>query len=530
MERATLTPPPQPVFGSTVGAKLEGLAPEPDAQLSISQSVFDALPEVLKSFCQYLAPGHERDLVLTGALVVCSGILSHVLFPHRDRWYHLNLYALVTADTGSGKGDAAMAWRLAEKIEARLLETSMRRHEEWKQQNEAIESVKLRNKEHKKKKEPLEAVPEETPEPMIRTLSIAANSSARGFLDRRIANGSSGIVFDTETKTLNIAKQQEWGETEAYLKGFHNDLITIDRKGGIPIRLKDPCFAAFMTGTPSATATLIPSVEDGLFGRFIHYWFSAPTVWRSQRPSAKGTARDNALADAACTLDLLHRSLEERDEALFVFLSDHHWDAIDSAFAAVTNTMCANRSDLLLHASVRRAALIAARIACIFATLRSFETDALDARKSIRCHDEDVQCAVTLATTYLAHAIALAKMLRKPTTANLSPNAIRVLHLLPEDGTGTITTKEMADVLGVTLRTVQRYLAELPSELLVGSNKGPYARVPLSHMSHVASVVSDALPDSPANSLESETTDTSQTTEATRDISENEYGNGELGF
>jgi len=529
METATLTPM-ESAFSSTVGAALEGLAPEPDAQLSIPQSVFDALPEVLDSFCKHLAPGHERDLVLTGALVVCSGILSRVLFPHRDRWYHLNLYALVTADTGSGKGDAAMAWRLAEKIEERLLEESVRRHDEWERQEEAIESIKLRNKEHKKKKEPLEPAPEETPEPMIRTLSIAANSSARGFLDRLIANGSSGIVFDTETKTLNIAKQQEWGETEAYLKGFHNDLITIDRKGGIPIRLKDPCFAAFLTGTPSATATLIPSVEDGLFGRFIHYWFSAPTVWRSQRPSAKGTARDNALTDAACFLDRLHRSLEEREEVLFVSWSDHQWDAIDSAFAAVTNTMCANKSDLLLHASVRRAALIAARIACIFATLRSFETDSLDTRKSIPCHDEDVQCAVTLATTYLAHAIALAKMLRKPATANLSPNAIRVLRLLPEDRDGTITTKEIGSALGVSPRTVQRYLAELPPELLIGSAKGPYARVPLSQMSHVASVASVALPESSTDLPGSETTETSQTTNTTCDIFENEYGNGELAF
>jgi hypothetical protein len=424
-------------------------------------------------------------------LVVCSGILSSVQFFHRDRWYHLNLYALVTGDTGSGKGDAGFAWKIAEKIEERLRTESINERVAWEQHRDSIEATRMRNRERLKKQEPLEDIPHEGQEPLPKTLSIAANSSARGFIDRLIANGGMGIVFDTETKTLTIARNQDWGESEAYLKGFHNEIITIDRKGGHPVRLKDPCFAAFLTGTPQATAALIPSAEDGLFSRFMHYWFKAPTVWRSQRPSDKDSARNEALAATADTMDSLHRALSSR-EKLLVTLTDHQWDEIDRTFGAVTNAMSICNSDIVLHASVRRAALISARIASILAVLRQFERGNLPGSPGLEATDADVRCGLTIAMTCLSHAIDLAKTLRISAEARLNGPELTVYSHLAEQP-GKTTSKELAEKTGFDLRRVQRIVRSLDNRGLLHeySQKGPYARRK-SHLSHVVSVAPDA--------------------------------------
>lgn len=443
---------------------------------SIPQSVYDDLPACFGEICRHLGPAHERDLVLIGMLIVCSGILSNVEFFHRDRWYHLNLYALVTADTGSGKGDAGFAWKIAEKIEERLRSESLAERALWERRKSTAEAVRLRNREHTKKQEALEDLPDEIAEPLPKTLSIAANSSARGFIDRLIANGGMGIVFDTETKTLTIARNQEWGETEAYLKGFHNEIITIDRKGGIPIRLLDPCFAAFLTGTPQATASLIPSAEDGLFSRFLHYWFKAPTVWRSQRPSDRDKARNEALARAAETMDSLHRALSAK-EKLLVTLSEPQWDQIDDTFRAVTNAMSVCKSDTVLHANVRRAALISARIASILAVLRAFEHGRLPEGESIETSDADVRSGLAVAMTCLSHAIELAKTLKISADAHMNGPELTVYAALAEKP-ARITSQEIADKTGFNIRKVQRLLKRLNNRGLLHdySGKGPYAR------------------------------------------------------
>lgn len=444
---------------------------------SIPESAYDELPECFANICQHLGRGHERDLVLIGMLVVCSGVLSRVLLFHRDRWYHLNLYALVTADTGSGKGDAGFAWKIAEKIEERLRTESLAEHADWEEQQERIDTIKQRNKEHTKKAEPLEPIPERLPEPLLRTLSIAANSSARGFIDRLIANGGMGIVFDTETKTLTIARNQEWGETEAYLKGFHNEIITIDRKGGIPIRLQDPCFSAFLTGTPQATSALIPSAEDGLFSRFLHYWFKAPTVWRSQRPSDKDTARNDALEATAETMDSLHRALSAK-EKIEVTLSDKQWDLLDDTFRAVTNAMSICKSDVVLYASVRRAALVSARLASILAVLRAFEQGRLPDNERVETSDADVHCGLSLSMTCLSHAIELAKTLKISADAHMNGAELTVYSAVAEQPAKT-TSQEIADKTGIHIRRVQHILKRLNNRGLLYeySQKGPYAKM-----------------------------------------------------
>jgi Protein of unknown function (DUF3987) len=493
-------------FTSDIGDKTEGLAPDADERLTIPQSVYEELPGVLSKVCEYFPEGYERDVFFTGAIVVCSGVLSRVKFPHRDKKYHLNLYALITAGTGSGKGDAVLAEKLCAQIEKRLQEEWQTDMAEWKAKRKEVEAIKVKNRIHAQKKEPLEDAPELGPQPQLRTISIAANSSARGFIDRLAINKGEGVLFETETKTLLITRKQDWGETEAYLKGFHNEPFKLDRKGGECIRIPVPHFAAIFTGTPQATIQFIPSAEDGLFSRFMHYRYEPPTTWRSQRPTRRHEARDVALNHAGRTMDELRQYLAGRREFLFVRLSEKQWDMIDDEFRGATEALDANGSDKFLLANVRRSALIAARISCILAVLRHFENDLLAEQDEITVEDREVQSAITLARTYLAHAIELAGTLKVPAQSNLTGHELSIFMVIPEEP-ASITSEEIAIKTGSSLRKVQRTLKTLmPKGCLIPGKKGVYSRVKRADLSNAASIASQDA---------TETTQTTQTTVAT---------------
>ncbi len=474
-------------FRSDIGTALERIAfPEDhpqDTTLAIPQSVFDTLPSLLNEPCRYFTEGFERDIFLTSALIVCSGILSNVTFRHRDKWYHLNLYGLITADAGSGKGDAGLAWELAKAIDTRLFERSKVEVAEWENKQEEIESIKFRNRKRKKGEEP-EELPELPPKPSIETLRIAVNSSSRAFVDRLEANRGAGIVLDTEIKTLLLTRKQEWGDTEAYLKGFHNEPINIDRAGGVSVRIEEPCFAACLTGTPEALRHLISSVEDGLFSRLIHYRFKAPNEWRSHRPTVRDEERDKAITGSANSLNGLHRLLAERAEPLHVRFSDDQWDQIDRAFADSLAIFVASGSERLLHANVRRAGLIAERIACILAVLRQFENGSIPENEIIGIDTTDVQAGIELAQIYLCHAIEIAKTLRSAADAHLTGTELRIFTAITEE---PVTTKDIALKTGLSLRSVQQHLKSMQEKGLIQAltDKGPYVRSET--MTHCAS-------------------------------------------
>jgi Protein of unknown function (DUF3987) len=278
-----------------------------DEQLLIPESVFDSLPQPLRTLCAFFEDGFERDVFLTAALAVTSGILSEVIYKHRDGWKGVNLFAMVIAPPSSGKGDAAHAKRLGEKIDARLLEESVCNISEWEQLKKRVEAIERYNATHKDQKE----VPEIGAKPPFRRLFIAANASHRAQLDRLRDNNGTGMIFDTELITFLTANGQDWGQAyDNYLKAFHNKTISLDRAGDVSRVVSNPRFGVFLSGTPNSLARMFKSgVEDGLFSRFMPYVFAVKPVWRSQAPQQGFDAREAAFETAATLFDELHVSL-----------------------------------------------------------------------------------------------------------------------------------------------------------------------------------------------------------------------------
>jgi hypothetical protein len=110
--------------------------------------------------------------------------------------------------------------------------------------------------------------------------------------------------------------------------------------------------------------------------------------------------------------------------------------------------------DSKLHASLRRDAVIAQRIACILAVLRNAEE--VGSLNSLNPSDEDVEIGISLALVYLAHAFRVADKLPVPAKSELSGPQLQFLATLPERGSKH-DYYAVAESLNMNERTVRRW-------------------------------------------------------------------------
>ena len=96
-------------------------------------------------------------------------------------------------------------------------------------------------------------------------------------------NDGMGCICETEADTLTNTLKQDWGGySDVLRKGFHAEIISKSRMTDLDYsEIKEPKFSVAITGTPNQLDTLITSIQDGLFSRFIFYSFSAKQKWRS---------------------------------------------------------------------------------------------------------------------------------------------------------------------------------------------------------------------------------------------------------
>jgi hypothetical protein len=428
----------------------EDQANEPaDPLPSIPSTVYELLPDTLATPSRFMEEGHERDVFLTCALPIVAGTLVNVSGVHGDGPDGLSLYTAVVAEAGSGKGAARFARRLGELIDRRLYEDSDTERTRWKTRKAAGES------------------PEDLgPEPLHRAFYLSANSSARAFVDSLYANDGRGVLYDSEILTLTTAQAQDWGNTaDVMLKAWQGESVTLDRKGE-KIRIASPSLSISLTGTPSALRALIPAAENGLLSRFCLYMFTAPSVWRTQRPSPQRSERDDSIRTSGERLNELHRRLMARTLPLRVEMTSRQWDSLDQHFGAELARLHASGAARLLEASVKRAGVVAFRIACTLAVLEASERGgSIETAETIQTSDTDVSAGLLLATVYLTHGLAYADTLPKVESlmigqARMPTNKAQWLAALPESFTTGEAVAEGAR-REIAERTVRRRLPDL---------------------------------------------------------------------
>ena len=373
-------------------------------------TIFQNLPSLLKRGCDVLETNRERDIYLTGALIVLSGSLLKVEGLYDRNRQYPNLFGFIIAPAANGKG----ALRYAKILGDAIHQKHLKKYEaEKRNYNEAMENYQVAISDFRKRKIP--SYPEE-PKPLVKeTLFIPGNSSAAMVIRQLKNSNGSGIICETEADTLSNALKQDWGGFSDLLrKAFHFEGVSYARKSADEMfEITEPRLSVALSGTPDQVFGLIPSPEDGLFSRFLFYVFSTDMDWRD-------VSADEEKFDLIAFYQELSKEVLEMVEWLAghptkVKLRKVQWEFLNNFFRKLLKEI-STFNDLEASSLVKRLGVILFRILMILTSIRKFENK--DLAENVFCSESDFIIGIKMIEVFWAHGMFmfehLPKQKRKP--------------------------------------------------------------------------------------------------------------------
>jgi hypothetical protein len=431
--------------------------------------IFPNLPSLLLEGCQAFDDPRERDVFLTGALAVLSGCLTGIEGVYDRRTTYPNLFAFIIAPAASGKSALTFAKQLGDAVHKSLLEENNTAMQQYRQE---LADYKLLMSNYKRGK----TLPQEPEKPPFKVLFIPVNSSSVMVIKHLRDNCGDGIMCETEADTPGNVLKQDWGGYSDLLrKAFHFEKISYSRKGSQEFfEIDQPRLSVAISGTPNQILKLIPSVEDGLFSRFLFYCYAVEPTWRDVSPTTGGINLTEHFTRLSEFVLEIHRFTSE-NPARFQF-EKTHWLQLNQRFGQLlqeTNAFFGTES----LSSIKRLGAILFRIAMTLTACRRFEN--ADASPTVTCDDVDFQTATHLVEAYLQHAMFLFEKLPReavPAFNNLPNNKRLFIESLPNE----FRRKEAIEA-GVTFdlsrATVDRMLESLTGSYLECTQHGIYTKM-----------------------------------------------------
>lgn len=379
----------------------------------------------------------------------------------------------IIAPPGSGKGALGWARKLGKKVHAEIRRKSAEDIEFWEYADEQY-------KESKRKKDaaPVEHPGERPPE---RRLFIPGDASAAAVVMALAANGGSGIVIETEADTVTQTLEKEWGTYSDILRKAHPHEAVSNLRVAGGREIERPCLSVVLAGTPSQLPRLIPSVENGLWSRFIFYGFlpDDPTAWRDVRPRRYSTEPEDVFAKLAEHVHTLYNILNSREERLRITLQDAHWTALNEVCQAFKERMY-ERYGYSGTGTAHRAGLHIFRLTEILTVWEAREAERdLTRAKSLEATDEAFETALTLGMHYASHAETLMQALPRSEMRGRSRKDRRVAEMyemLPNPFARE-DLLEAAKQMGISQATAYRYREEWEEKGWIESDQGGYRKV-----------------------------------------------------
>lgn len=212
-------------------------------------------------------------------------------------------------------------------------------------------------------------LPDEPEEPKLAFPLIPADISRAQLITHLINNQScSSLLTSTEASSVSTARNQDYGHFDDILcKAFEHELISSSYKinGRHPLKVEYPSLSAFLTGTPSSLILFIPTMETGLYNRFLINTFRLPAAWQDVFAEEKVRADDlfNELS-----MRFAQMALFLKDSPTEVKLTDTQKKEFNRVFTQLLKDTDQLGNDDLLGV-VKRYGVITARICCIFSAI-----------------------------------------------------------------------------------------------------------------------------------------------------------------
>jgi hypothetical protein len=383
----------------------------------IPETVYTSLPQTLKEACNVFA-GRERDVFLTSALSVLSGGFYNVQGYYSNEVVFPNLFSFVVAPPASGKGSMKYAKQLGDCYHNFLLNESKEALKKYKKEKLLFDRKLRKAKTDQEIEELIEPKP-----PKVNVFFIPADTSSSMLIKHLEDNDGLGCICETETDTISNALGKEWGGYSDILrKGFHAEVISKSRVKDLEYcEIKEPKFSLTITGTPNQMDSLITSIEDGLFSRFLFYSFTSEPIWNATYTLKITNSKKEIFSNFSAILCDKFKSNEKQ----IFYMSEKQGNKLDKTFSDALNHNTSNYSSQVSGLTFRLG-LMTFKIAMVLSALRSNESE-------IYCSDEDFENAMCLVEkVYMPHSI---NMLNKYNKSNTSLTVVeqKLLEWMPDD-------------------------------------------------------------------------------------------------
>lgn len=441
----------------------------------LPDSIFEHLPPVFEQVLLAAKNKRERDIILYSTLGVLSGCMPGVTGEYGGQKYSPHSYYFIIAKAGSGKGKAALPFRLISKYSAFIHIESDARVKNYEQEVKNFEAYCSKMK---KDHQPIDISREPVVEHEI-VIWDSGNISKPKLIDRLSRNGAYGmVVLETEADVMSTNNKTEWGDIDVLLRGSaHHDPISMSRSEKEKnVRIDMPRLAFVLTGTPDQFVRLVRSADNGLYSRIGTYVFGEEEEWYSPAPK-DNLANQDQHYDALASIVLEHACFLRENPTTFT-LSDKQWNRFNSTMAPQLR-----RAHLLGLANepsvVKRIGLIAFRAAMTLSAHRRAERQS--PISEIVCTDEDFEVALAIGLVSLEHSRLLLSGLvtTDEFSKKLTPqtNEDEIFAKLPAEFK-TRDALNLCAELKVSGTTMKRLLAEYVKEnRLAKLRKGCYQKV-----------------------------------------------------
>jgi hypothetical protein len=382
----------------------------------LPDNIFENLPELLNRLtCQFTE--RERDIVLLSSISVLSACLPKVYGNYGGNKCYSNLYLLVIAPPASGKGIMGKSKLLIEKIHDSIKQNSM----------SEIEDCKHFNKGKKQDKSTC-------PELLIKILPGNVSSSK---IYKHLQNDVYGLLmFETEADTISGMLKQDWGNfSDVLRKAFHHETVSISREiDDKYFEINQPKLSLVISGTPGQVAPLINSQENGLFSRFIFYYFNDAFSWKDVSPEANPVDLNDVFSKVGEVIFQLHENLLSREREMEVRLTNQQWEKFNRVMDYAVRLLTESNAGMI--PTIKRHGLIMFRICMILSVLRNHDGNTDE--DVIICSDNDFDTAISIIKATIDHSIFVSNLLDNGVTNNkkkLNMQENIVLAHLKEDFT-----------------------------------------------------------------------------------------------
>ncbi|WP_339608215.1 DUF3987 domain-containing protein [uncultured Roseivirga sp.] len=430
------------------------------------EHIYKILPKFLKEASSFFDQGRDKDVFLASTLTVLSGCMPGVKFQHDGKTYWNNLFLFIIAPAASGKGKMNYGKFLAQPIQRKYIKENDLKKETYQLELSRYRATPAKDRLYID--EPLE--------PDYQYLFIPANSSSASFVET-MARMTSSILFESEADTLGNTLKQDWsGYSDVLRKAFEHETHSQNRKGsGNYKEIENPCLSVALSGTPGQLKGIIPNTEDGLFSRFMFYYFDGDEEFRSVfGTKSKPIPYADQLEPYSKELLQIYEKCQNWEEVRFSWKPEQE-NELQDLYAKWTKYYVRSfGSDV--KSIVFRSAIIVTRIASILTVLRTWEHQDYSNKQQV-CSGKDFDIAIALAETFIEHSMKMHSHLMKRDPTESFPLKKKQFFLSLPDSFETNEAERIGDMHGIKDRTVRKYLRDWDNHgLLVKIDQGKYEK------------------------------------------------------